>query len=140
MNRFSIYITLCWMFCLSGLVGQVYYIADDYFSYETVTQVLISRLDNITTPAVSMCLKVEHMEKFSKVYEGPHITSRLLLDNSTSTDDFFIGFRRHAMDNYYELNQPRNSTEFNLFKYIKQRNICYSVSLLKEIRFDTYVI
>lgn len=60
-NAFSL------MICFAGVVYQLISILVDYFHYKMVSEVVITKVDNVTPPAMSLCLPYVELMDLSKL-------------------------------------------------------------------------
>lgn len=128
----------CWTFCLTGCAWQIYYISDQYFAYDSVTQVKITRTHNYYPPVLTFCFYLRDVlnnsGEFLNIADCFNRTPTIatIIDHALIHDEFnFI---------LNEVNATTYEKFFKIEKLIKKNLICYSIRFHENIRFLLYYL
>lgn len=129
-----------WTFSLFGLVLQVYYISDQYFDYDTVTELAFSRSNKLKPPKVILCFPqacaLNQVVAANRTFWS--MTVKELFEASYSPDDLTDQYRIHSNTSYGSEHQGHDNlsdTYISSTKFLKRNHICYSFQLNLDIEF-----
>lgn len=130
-------ITACWAVCLSGCLLQNYYISQQYFKYETVTQLTINRPDLITPPNFVTCFGFLPVYKqLNKTADFDNMTIAELLANIPTVAEVIDFGKRHDSFSLMGSRAKNFSDDFLGHRFMKQQKFCYSLQLRKDHTFS----
>lgn len=130
------------LLCLIGLTWQVFYISEQYFRYDSVTQVVIKRPTAVKPPALAICIIQERSLGYYNIRETAKATARTIMKATPNVTDmvdkFTINFNAF-MQSYPEGNQHQSANYIFkplIQKFLKQMYLCYAFKVEESITFD----
>ena len=141
---YSVRKLIYWLFAIVGCAAQIYQISRQYFAYDTVTELTITRPTYVQPPAVLICSRYKDlvindrmMERVSSEAQNQNLTIREIFSVTPTTDELITRCKRHSSNTYNDLPLIRNCSKyFMLEKVFKQNQICYSYDIGSNHTFE----
>ena len=113
--------------CLSGLVYQTVLVSEQYFSYSTSSTVTVSNgpQRNETFPAITVCLRVEHMANIQLLKKDD------ICSKNASIEDCWRTFKIRDKDFALKYSANTSNTKFG-FGYLLNTNVTEFISGIRK--------
>ncbi|KAI1301391.1 hypothetical protein HDE_03047 [Halotydeus destructor] len=135
-----------WILVAIGSIVQIGYISEQYFAYETVSEVSIGKETQIVPPKMIMCMEAEAAARNATEYEriissySDEMTVGAILDNSYDIEELIQYYYVHDADSYTFRKYYYIGSLLKSKKFLKRNSVCYSFYLDASVKFPEHYL